>query len=199
MMLVEETTVPTAALPVATFKDHMRLGSGFSDDGVQDALLESYLRAAIAAIEARTGKILIERSFSWTLIRWRDVRRQPLPVAPISAISHMTMIDSNGQEAAPDSGDWVLEPDQQRPSLCATQGLLPRIPQNGVMKLGFLAGYGPEWSDSPADLAQAVLLLATHYYDFRHDAALGTPALPFGVSALIEPYRTVRLLMGGRS
>ena len=66
MMLVEETTVPVSALPVAQFKDHLRLGSGFSDDGIQDAMLESYLRASMAAIEARPGKILIEREFSWT-------------------------------------------------------------------------------------------------------------------------------------
>ena len=67
MMLVEETTVPTAALPVAQFKDHMRLGSGFADDDLQDGLLESHLRAAIAVIEARTSKILIARNFMWTL------------------------------------------------------------------------------------------------------------------------------------
>ena len=52
MMLVEETTVPMSALPVAEFKDHLRLGSGFSDDGIQDALLDAHLRAAMAAIEA---------------------------------------------------------------------------------------------------------------------------------------------------
>jgi uncharacterized phiE125 gp8 family phage protein len=28
------------------------------------------LRAAMAAVEARTGKILIEREFSWTLTAW---------------------------------------------------------------------------------------------------------------------------------
>ena len=50
MMLVEQTTVPTAALPVAEFKDHLRLGTGFADDGVQDDVLETYLRAAIATI-----------------------------------------------------------------------------------------------------------------------------------------------------
>jgi hypothetical protein len=42
MMLVEETTVPVSALPVATFKDHMRMGSGFSDDDIQDGVLEGF-------------------------------------------------------------------------------------------------------------------------------------------------------------
>lgn len=113
MMLVEETTVPTSALPVAEFKDHLRLGSGFSDDGVQDAVLENYLRAAMAAIEARTGKILIEREFSWTLTAWRDDRRQPLPVAPVNAISSVTLLDMQGQETAMDPDRWYLEPDMQ--------------------------------------------------------------------------------------
>ncbi|MEL6435120.1 MAG: hypothetical protein AAFQ28_15125, partial [Pseudomonadota bacterium] len=86
MMLIEETAVPQAALPVDEFKSHLRLGTGFSDGDVQDVLLESYLRAAIAAVEARTGKILIVRSFSWTLTRWREPDVQSLPVAPVSEI-----------------------------------------------------------------------------------------------------------------
>ena len=198
MMLVEETAVPLSALPVAQFKDHLRLGSGFSDDGVQDAVLESYLRAAMAAIEARTGKILIEREFSWTLTVWRDDRRQPLPVAPVSAISAVTMINMQGQETAVDSDRWYLEPDMQRPSLQSVGTCLASIPKGGSVRIGLLAGFGPEWSDLPADLVQAVMLLAAHFYEFRHDVGRTTAPMPMGVLALIERYRTVRIFMGGR-
>ena len=167
MMLVEETTVPVSALPVVQFKDHLRLGSGFSDDGFQDAMLESYLRASMAAIEARTGKILIEREFSWTLSAWRDARRQPLPVAPVSAISGVTMVDLLGQQADVDADIWYLEPDIQRPSLQSVGACLPTIPRNGSVRIGMLAGFGPEWTDLPADLSQAVMLLGAHFYEFR--------------------------------
>ena len=153
MMLVEETTVPQSVLPVAQFKDHMRLGSGFSDDGFQDGVLESYLRAAMAAIEARTGKILIERTFSWTLTAWRDARQQPLPVAPVSAISDVTLVAMNGDETIPAVDSWYLEPDMQRPSLKASGAVLPVVPINGSARIGMLAGFGPEWADLPADLA----------------------------------------------
>lgn len=197
MMLVEETTVPFAALPVAQFKDHLRLGSGFSDDGVQDPVLESYLRAAMAAIEARTGKILIERAFGWALRGWRNDRRQPLPVAPVSAIVAVTLIDRQGQETTVQGDRWYLEPDMQRPALLPMGTSLPGIPTGGSVHIGFLAGFGPEWSDLPADLAQAVLLLAAHFYEFRHDAGHTTATLPMGVLALIARYRTVRMLMGG--
>ncbi|MEJ8560866.1 head-tail connector protein [Yoonia sp. GPGPB17] len=196
MMLVEETTVPVSALPVAQFKDHLRLGSGFSDDGIQDAMLESYLRASMAAIEARTGKILIEREFSWTLTSWRDARRQPLPIAPVNAIDCVTLLDMQGQETAVEG--WYLEPDTQRPSLQPAGTYLPALPNGGSVRIGMLAGFGPEWSDLPADLAQAVMLLAAHFYEYRHDVSRATPAMPMGVLALIESYRTVRLFMGGR-
>ena len=49
-MLVEQTTAPAAALPVADFRDHLRLGTGFADEGAEDSLLETFLRAAIAAV-----------------------------------------------------------------------------------------------------------------------------------------------------
>lgn len=198
MMLIEETMVPIGALPVALFKDHLRLGSGFSDDGLQDNLLESFLRSAMAAIEARTGKILIEREFSWNLPRWRDAGAQALPIAPVSAVIEVVMIDRAGIETAVDAARWYLEPDMQRPMLMPTAGLLPPIPQAGSVRIGLLAGFGPEWSDLPADLAQAVLLLAAHYYEYRHEVQYDGGCMPFGVSALIERYRTVRLFGGGR-
>ena len=198
MMLVEETTVPQSALPVATFKDHMQMGSGFSDDGIQDAVLEGFLRAALAAIEARTGKITIERTFSVTFTDWRDYKAQPLPLAPVRAIADVTLLDRQGRETvlAPDA--YQLVPDAHRPVLRATMAALPPIPDGGGVRVHLSAGYGPDWADLPADMAQAVLMLAAHFYEFRHDNS-GTKALPFGVAALIERFRNVRIFAGGRS
>ena len=73
----------------------------------------------------------------------------------------------------------------------ALSGALPTIPTGGCARLSFLAGYGPEWSDLPPDLSQAVMMLATHYYEYRQDMALGAGCMPFGVTALIERYREV--------
>lgn len=199
MMLVEETTVPTAALPVAAFKDHLRLGTGFADDDVQDALLERHLRAALAAIEARTGKILIARSFSWTVNAWRDAYQQPLPAAPIEVITGVMLISATGAETIAPSIGWRLQQDSHRPMLVGVNGALPVIPQNGQARVGFIAGFGPTAVDVPADLMQALLLLATHFYEFRHDSHGSGREFPFGVGALIAPYRNVRLFMGGRS
>ncbi|MEO1639742.1 MAG: hypothetical protein AAFU41_10910 [Pseudomonadota bacterium] len=199
MMLVEETTVPESALPVASFKEHLRLGSGFADADLQDGLLVSYLRAAVATIEARTGKILIVRNFSWRLNAWRDGQRQMLPIAPVSEVTGITLVDAAGVETAADPTLWTLAQDTHRPTLVAAKSCLPTIPTSGAALIAMQAGYAAVWAELPNDLAQAVILLAAHYYEVRHEHAGGAPALPADVQALIAPHRALRLFAGGRT
>lgn len=198
MMLIEETAVPQAALPLAEFKTHLRLGTGFADDDIQDTILETFLRAAISAIEARTGKILIERDFSWTLVGWRDAAGQALPLAPVVSIATLTLRNREDEEELIAPSHYRLEKDTQRPVLRPSGVLLPGIPSGGTAELQFTAGMAAGWGSLPADLGQAVLLLAAHYYENRNDSSTDDDSMPFGVAGLIERYRTVRLLGGGR-
>ena len=197
MMLTELTAVPAAALPVQPFKDHLRLGTGFADDGAQDGLAAAYLRAAMAAIEARTGKVLVARRFGWTLTHWRDAGEQALPLAPVRAIEALVMADRLGGETVVDPARYRLIPDMHRPRIAGAGRLLPSIPTGGTATVTIEAGFGPAWADVPADLAQAVFLLAAQYHEDRHDRGPGDAGMPFGVSALIERWRTVRVLGGG--
>lgn len=199
MMLIEETAVPQAALPVDEFKAHLRLGTGFSDDDVQNAVLESFLRASLSAIEARTGKILIARSFSWVLSAWRDVVGQPLPVAPIEEVTAVVMVSAAANASPVDAGQYRLVKDMHRPVLKPAGQCLPRIPLNGTVEIDFIAGMGANWGELPADLGHAVLLLAAHYYEHRHETTLKDAAMPYGVSSLIERYKNVRVLGAGRA
>ena len=198
MMLVEETSVPDAALPVDEFKAHLRLGTGFDDGAIQDAVLLSFLRAAMAAIEARTGKVLMARECSWSHSAWRDAAGQALPLSPVTRVSEVKLVDADGDETIIDPRLYRLVADLQRPKLTPRAYSLPRIPQNGTVELRFDAGFADEFGQLPADLAQAVFMLAAHYYEHRSEIGLGEGALPYGVSVLIERYKTVRLLAGGR-
>ena len=197
MLLMEESAVPIAALPLAEFKAHLRLGTGFADDDIQDPVLEGFLRAALAAIEGRTGKVLIEREFSWVLHDWQDASGQPLPVAPVSAILSLTLRDRVDEEEVIDPALYRLERDAHRPVLRPAGYMLPIVPTGGVAEIVFRAGYGAVWGALPADLGQAVLLLAAHYYEHRFETALSAGCMPFGVASLIERYRKVRILGGG--
>lgn len=197
MLLTELTGVPGAALPVEPLREHLRLGTGFADDTLQNGLIESYLRAAMSAIEGRIGKILIARDFLWSVSQWRDDYGQALPVAPISSLNSLTMIDRSGLPVVIDPGRYGLQPDTHRPKIVPLGTSLAAIPTGGTAEIAFTAGFGTVWADVPADLAQAVLLLAAHYYEHRHEAAASRAAMPFGVMALIERWRNVRLIGGG--
>lgn len=197
MILIEQSPVPDGALPVDRFREHLRLGTGFADDGAQDGLLRALLRAAMAAIEARTGKVLLSRSFTFVLDAWREADRQALPVAPVTAILSVVTVDRAGETHPVDPATYVLRRDTHRPHLAAATGILPVVPMGGSAEIVFEAGFGADWGAVPADLAQAVMLLAAHYHEHRHEAALGDGGMPFGVTELVERWRTVRILAGG--
>jgi uncharacterized phiE125 gp8 family phage protein len=192
-MLVEVTGVPDAALPVARLREHLRLGTGFGEDGLQDPVLAGFLRAAMAAIEGRTGKVLIARDFLYTRMGWGFADRQPLPVAPVSAVASVAVVDAAGVESALPSEGWRLVHDAARPFVMALGLAFPAVPVGGEVRIAFRAGFGESFADVPPDLQQAVMLLAAHYHEFRHDTALGEGCMPFGVTALIERFRVMRI------
>lgn len=195
MRLIEQEPVPAGALPVVAFRDHLRLGSGFADVAAEDAALEAYLRAALAAIEGRTAKALLARRFLLELECWRGTGAQPLPVAPVVSVEAMRLLDRAGGLSVVDPARYRLIRDLGRPRVAGVGGVLPAIPLGGAVEIVFTAGFGPGWAELPADLAQAVFLLAAQYYESRHEGG-GGQAMPFGVLALIERWRTVRVLGG---
>lgn len=196
MMLSELTTVPGASLPVQGLKDHLRLGTGFTEDGLQDGLIEAYLRAAIAAVEGRIGKVLIGRRFKLELEDWRTKGEQPLPVAPVSAVVSVTVVDAADVALPVEPARYRLVRDMHRPKLVSVGVLLPTVPMDGRVEVVFDAGFGATWAEVPVDLAQAVMLLAAEYYETRQPGDGGSSGLPFAVQALIERWRTVRILGG---
>lgn len=196
MRLIETGAVPEAALPIEGLRAHLRLGTGFAEEGLQDATLAGFLRAAIAAVEGRTGKVLLARGFALELSRWRDDTRQALPVAPLRQVTGFETIDAQGVVTPVPTGRWRAVRDDQAPHLAALSVALPEIPTGGVARIGFEAGFDVSWAGIPADLAQAVMMLAAHYHEYRHDTGLGPGCMPFGVTALTERFRAMRLSAG---
>ena len=192
-MLVEETTVPQAALPIGLFKDHLRMGSGFADDAVQDTVLEGFLRAAIAAVEARTGKISIARDFSQTVTQWRNGTAHRLPLAPVTDLSAFVITNSSGDVTEVTQTRYKLSPNQHRPLLQPHGGALPTIPMGGTARITMTAGFGVAWADLPHDFAQAIMMLAAHFYENRHETAGGSQTMPFGVASLLDAYIPLRI------
>ncbi len=196
MVLVELTSIDLSNLPIEAFKAHLRLGSGFADDDIQDVVLESYVRAAMATIEARIGKMLLRRQVVWELTSWSTPQSQALPVAPVSSIVSVTLTNREGLQSVVDPGLYSLKRDTHRPQLQAVGARLPVVPQGGSVQMAFDAGFGPAWLDIPPDLREAVFLLAAHYYENRWDRSGSSGLMPFGVMALLDAHRNIRLFGG---
>lgn len=191
MILTETAPAPVTPVSLSEFSAHLRLAHGFPDDGAEDALLELYLRNAVAAVEAQTGRALIRRGFVLRLGAWDREGYAILPIGPVEAISALRFVQgATVIDVA--AGSWVLEPGTGRQRVTgAAGGALPPIPEGHVAEISFDAGFGPDAADLPGDLRQAVVLLAADYYERRFDGE--GPRMPMTVRGLLEPWRPVRL------
>lgn len=198
MILTELSSTPGTTLPIAEFADHLRLGTEFSETSLQNDLLEVYLRAALSAIEAKTGRVILERSFLWQLTGWRHSDAQILPVRPVVSITALRTYDRSGSVTEHSSDTYDFVPDSQAPAIKAVGAQLPPVADGGSAEIEFVAGHGATWDEVPRDLAQAVIILAAQFYENRTGAPDPTGVLPMAVLSLIEPYRPVRLFGGAR-
>lgn len=192
-MLFEDVAVADTDLPMEAFKAHLRLGTGFGQDDVQDEVLLSFFRAALSAIETRTGKALLARAFNWRLPTWSQPQGQQLPISPIVGISRIALVALDNSESDLDPTTYWLERDAQSPRIRPTGAHLPDPQMGGEVLVEFTAGIAATWVELPRDLQQAVMMLAAHYYEYRHDTGLAGGCMPFGVTSLIERFRILRL------
>jgi len=197
MTILKKSELLTQALPIEAFRTHMCLGTGFGNDSMQDPVLESLLRAALTAIEAQTGQALISRVITFFLSAWDDPRRQPIPVTPLQDVHSVRFALEDGTFQLLPATLFRVVKDEVFPSVIARDAPFPDPPVGAEIELGVIAGFGP-WEDVPADLRQAVFLLAGHYYENRSATQLKAGCMPFGVTALLEPYRLRRIGFGSR-
>ena len=173
MILTEVSAPPSAAVPVRAFAEHLRLGSGFADDGSQDAVLELYLRSAMAAIEARLGRALLARGLLLDGDRWREDASQGLPIAPVRSVEAVTLVEADGGETVVEPGGLVG--DARQPAAAAGRQVRPQPAadpaRRATRRSASPPGFGEGWEDVPADLRQAVFLLAAHFYENRAEGA----------------------------
>lgn len=190
-MLLKEAE-PAALSPVlGEVAAHLRLGLGFADDGAEDALVERYLGAAVAAVEERTGQALVSRGFVLTVARWDRRGQVVLPVGPVAGVDAIRFMRAD--VATPlDPKSWEVEPGATRQRLTGPGGTaLPTVPTGSSAEVQFRAGHGEDWASVPAGLRQAVLMLTAHYHENRHGEGGG--GMPPAVAALLAPWRPARL------
>ncbi|MBS9719885.1 phage head-tail connector protein [Tianweitania sp. BSSL-BM11] len=184
-------TVEPAAEPVtvADVKAHLRL-----DHASEDGLIVDLIRAAREEVEQATGCALIEQSWRLTLDRWPQSNRVLIHKHPVKQILSVTIYGREGGAAIVDPAIMLLDGRSRPARLHFDQAPQPGRAMNGI-EVDFTAGFGPAGTDVPDLLKRAVIMLASHWFEFRAVlSARDQPAsYPKGYERLIGPYRSRRL------
>ena len=149
------------------------------DHTAEDAQISGMIRAATARVETLTGRSLLAQDW-----RFETEAAPPLsfllPRGPLTAILGVSGLMVGGAGDALTASEFRLAG--------VEDGItLTRRPVGGVLRVEYRAG-AASVADIPAPLVQAVLQIAALMYEAR-----GAATLPEAVTALIAPYRLLRM------
>lgn len=163
------------------------------DDTAEDGLITTLIGAARLHVEGITGKALLAQSWRIVLDDWPENGAVRLPVTPMIAVTAITATDTNGA-----THDLALEQfllDAGRLIVPRVVVGMPALQERQGIEIDYVAGYGAEPEDVPADLRQAMLGLVAHWHEHRDAVILaGSGAIvPSGFDRLVAAHKRVRL------
>jgi len=149
-------------------RDYLRL-----DDGAEDGLVAALIRAARRAVEAASGRVLIDSR--WRIARdgWPADGVILLPVSPLIAVERLRVVGSDGEGTDVPAGLYAAYAASDPPRLIVD----PRAPEPGRAWSGVVievrAGFGASPESVPEPLRQAIRLLVARWFENRGDATPG--------------------------
>lgn len=163
------------------------------DDGAEDALIATLIAAARMHVEGVTGRALLAQSWRVVLDDWPGDRQVKLPVTPFMAVTEITAYDMAGAGHDIALAQFLSEPDRLLLPTKVTG--MPVLRERQGIEIDYVAGYGTEPEDVPADIRQALLALVAYWHEHR-DAVIvagSGSVVPSGFDRLVAGYRRVRL------
>jgi uncharacterized phiE125 gp8 family phage protein len=190
-MLIELSQPTPDAARIADLAAELRLSAGAAADPATTALLERLSEAARIRVERLTGRALVRRRVELRVSSWRE----PVVVAigPVITLDAVESVDAAGLRVPMSSTEWRVD-QADWPSIAYVGSWPPPEPPVGGHGAATLTiGHGPAWSEVPADLRQAVTLMAAQGFEDGASGRISAGSLPGAVAALVEPYRRMRL------
>ena len=190
-MALKLITAP-AAEPVSTSeaKAHLRV-----DTTADDTYIGTLITVARQNVESHLRRSLINQTWEVVLDAFpAGVIRLPKP--PLASVTSIKYTDDDGVEATYSSDNYVVDSDTEPGRVVLKSGqtwpAVTLAAANGV-RVRYVAGYGAAGSNVPQAIRQAILLVIGSLYENREDVlvaqGVSIGVLPFGVVALLAPYR----------
>jgi uncharacterized phiE125 gp8 family phage protein len=190
MLIALSSPAPDLA-QIADLAGQLRLPEGTAADPATAALLARLLQTARVRVERLTGRALGLRQVELRAASWREP--VAVPLRPVVTLDAVATVDAAGATSPLNRADWRMGSGEEPSVVYVGPWPPPEPPPGGHGAATLTVGYGPAWGDAPADLREAVTLLAANGFE---DGAAGrdaAAALPLSVAALVEPYRRMRL------
>lgn len=168
------TPAPFAPVSVAELQSHTVVEHNDDDD-----LLAIYIDAATAQVQADTGRAIVKQQWQADLECFPAVIYLPKP--PLLAVESVKYYDTDGTQQTLDPAAYQVSAVGIVGRLAPAPGLSwPSVQAgrfNGVVVV-YQAGHvdvvaGVGQSDAPAQLCQAIYLLAAHFYENREATTPG--------------------------
>jgi uncharacterized phiE125 gp8 family phage protein len=163
------------------------------DDGAEDGLITTLIGAARLHVEGVTGRALLAQTWRIVLDGWPENRCVGLPMSPFISLVAINAVDDGGALHPIALAQILSAPD--RLLLPLTVEGMPRLRERQGLEIDYVAGFGTEPADVPADLRHALLALVAHWFEHR-DAVIvaGSGAVvPSGFDRLLGRHQRVLL------
>jgi len=170
-------------------KEHLRVDHEIEDDLIQVLIQAAYLHA-----EKKTRRSLIEREID-LVIDSLPQRDKPIEIqyAPVKEIISFDYISASGNPESIDPSMLRLDTRELYPKLMPQFGTVwpDVIAEPESITIGIKVGY----TETPADIRQALLLMVGHLYEHRESVVIGAALseLPMGVDMLLGPHKIPRV------
>lgn len=193
-MALKLITAP-AAEPVSASeaKAHMRV-----DTSADDTYIGTLITVARQNVEAHLRRALISQTWELVLDGF-PAGMVRLPKPPLASVTSIKYTDVDGVEATFSSAKYLVDTDSEPGRVVLKTGQTwpaVTLQEASAVRVRYVAGYGAAGSAVPQAIRQAILLVIGSLYENREDVlvaqgvSIGT--LPFGVEALLAPYRVRR-------
>lgn len=149
---------------------HVKVEEGEEETAYGD-LVAAYLDAALARVEAMSGRLLFKRTLRYTADTFGAALE--LPVSPVISIDSASYVDRDGVTQTLAGSAYALVNRMDQPALYPVPGTAWPATQAfpGAVIVEFDAGYGEDMEDIPAPLRQAVMMTVADWFRFGGNVA----------------------------
>lgn len=159
------------------------------DGGDEDAFLTALIVAARQWIEQYCGRALLPQNWRLWMDAWPE-GAVTLPKPPLRAVSEVRLYQDDDTSALLNSAVYQVDTVAQPGRIILRAGQTWPVPGRigRSIAIGFTAGYS-DAANVPTPIKAALKQLVTHWYERRGEPEPPMVEAPYGVRALLNPYR----------